>query len=1010
LISRDVTEYKLAEEALQGSEKRFEELAELLPECIYEMDLSGGLTYANQKAFDNFGYSREDFDKGINGFQMLIPDDRDRAKENIQRILSGEKLDGNEYTAQRKDGSTFPVIIFSSAIIHENKPVGLRGITVDITKHKQVEAELKEHRERLEGLVEERTSELKESNLQLQREIGERKRVEEALRESEKRFRTITESALEWIWEVDAKGKYTYVSSVVEKILGYKPEEVLKKHFYDLFHPEDRERLKKAAFEIFDKKEHFREFINRNVHKNGKTVWLSTSGVPIFDEKGNLIGYRGAGIDVTERKHAEEKLRKSEEEFRLTFENAKDAIIWADTETGLVTKCNKAAEILLEKKKEEILGHHQKEVHPPAKAEYYMNMFKNHVEQKGVVDDEAEVITKSGKIKPVHITASVTSVGGKPIIQGIFRDITERKQSEKSRRESEKQYRTLQSNVPVGVFRTSADPGGHILSANPALSKMLGYENPEAMSKTRVADFYLNADDRKKFIETISSAGEISNYEVQLKRTDGTSFWGSLSARAIADKSGKITYFDGILEDITERKQAEKRRVSIYKISEAVHSTKSLEEFYLSIHGIINELMPAKNFYIALYDANTETITFEYYVDEHDKKPRQKSSRKLGRGLTEYVLRTGEPLLATSEIFEELVDKGEIELLGPQAIDWLGVPLKAKDKIIGVLTVQNYTEGIRFGEKDMDILKFVSTQMAMAIERKGAEKELRESEEKYRRVVDNSLVGLYITQNQILKFCNLRLAEMFGYRTSEELVGKHIKELVAPESWKLVDKQVKLRQSGEKESVQYEFKGIKKNRIIFTLETLGSRIIYEGKPAIQGSMINITERKRAEEELKVFATTDVLTGVLNRGYALLLFGKQLQLSKRNNSRLSICYVDVDGLKDINDTYGHQEGDVALKLISRFLKETLREVDIVCRLGGDEFLLIFPQCPIGRAIAVWERIAQKVDSFNFRKMKPYHISLSKGFAEYNPPDAKSVDQLIALADQEMYKDKQSKSAT
>ncbi|GAH20388.1 unnamed protein product, partial [marine sediment metagenome] len=292
--------------------------------------------------------------------------------------------------------------------------------------------------------------------------------------------------------------------------------------------------------------------------------------------------------------------------------------------------------------------------------------------------------------------------------------------------------------------------------------------------------------------------------------------------------------------------------------------------------------------------------------------------------------------------------------------------------------------------------------------KKKAEQALQESEEKYRRVVDNSLVGLYITQSHILKFCNQRLVEMFGFTSSKELIGKHIRELVAPESWELVDKQVKLRESGEGGSIQYEFKGVKKDGTIFDIETSGSRIIYEGNPAIQGSMIDITARKRTEEELRKFATTDVLTGVLNRGHALLLFGKQLQVSRRNKQKLSICYVDVDRLKDINDTYGHQEGDEALKLISKFLEETPREADIVCRLGGDEFLMILPQCPIDQAKSVWERIANKLTAFNAKMIKPYIISLSCGFAEYNPDAEKSVDKLIAIADQEMYKDKHRKT--
>ena len=137
------------------------------------------------------------------------------------------------------------------------------------------------------------------------RDITERKKLEDALRQSEERFREVAEHEQEWIWEVDAEGIYTYASPVVEKMLGYKPEEIVgKKHFYDLFHPDRREELKKAALKVYNGKQPFRDFLNQNTHKDGTSVWLLTCGVPMLDEEGNLRGYRGADIDVTDRMRA----------------------------------------------------------------------------------------------------------------------------------------------------------------------------------------------------------------------------------------------------------------------------------------------------------------------------------------------------------------------------------------------------------------------------------------------------------------------------------------------------------------------------------------------------------------------------------------------------------------------------------------------------------------------------------------------------------------------------------
>jgi len=140
----DITERKRVEEALRESEKRYRDLADLLPQTVFELDERANLIFVNRNAFGMFRYSQEDFDKGLSGLQMLIPEDRDRAKENIKRRLRGEKFGANEYTALRKDGSTFPVLLHSAPIVREGKPVGLRGIIIDITERKRMEKEMGE--------------------------------------------------------------------------------------------------------------------------------------------------------------------------------------------------------------------------------------------------------------------------------------------------------------------------------------------------------------------------------------------------------------------------------------------------------------------------------------------------------------------------------------------------------------------------------------------------------------------------------------------------------------------------------------------------------------------------------------------------------------------------------------------------------------------------------------------------------------------------------------------------
>ncbi|UCE35310.1 MAG: PAS domain S-box protein [Deltaproteobacteria bacterium] len=139
----DITDHKRAEEALRQSKERFKELAELLPETIYEMDLKGNLTFVNRNAFTHFGYTQQDFDRGLNAHDMIAPPDRQRSMANVKRIFKGEELGLNEYTALRKDGSTFPCMIRSTAIMREGTPVGLRGFIIDMTERKKAEEERK---------------------------------------------------------------------------------------------------------------------------------------------------------------------------------------------------------------------------------------------------------------------------------------------------------------------------------------------------------------------------------------------------------------------------------------------------------------------------------------------------------------------------------------------------------------------------------------------------------------------------------------------------------------------------------------------------------------------------------------------------------------------------------------------------------------------------------------------------------------------------------------------------
>ncbi len=217
----------------------------------------------------------------------------------------------------------------------------------------------------------------------------------------------------------------------------------------------------------------------------------------VIDEERRLVekGFDLSSLGKSIRERAEE-LAESEEKFRLTFESAKDAFFWTDPQTGLVTNCNRAAELLLEKKKDEIIGFHQTKIHPPQKAEFYANMFRKHIEHKGWTEDEAEIITKSGKIKPVLITVTVTLIREKPMIQGIFRDVTERKQMEKELLKGEKLAAAVQIaseaaheiKNPLAVIKSGLYYMGMILPEDKEAQKILSQMD----AATQRATTYIN--------------------------------------------------------------------------------------------------------------------------------------------------------------------------------------------------------------------------------------------------------------------------------------------------------------------------------------------------------------------------------------------------------------------------------------------------------------------------------------------------------------------------------------
>jgi len=430
----------------------------------------------------------------------------------------------------------------------------------------------------------------------------------------------------------------------------------------------------------------------------------------------------------------------------------------------------------------------------------------------------------------------------------LFKEINSLRKQISELKGYKEQYKSLIHALPDAV--AILDLKGKIMDVSQRSLELYGCERAEEI--VGKSAFELVAPEnktkaRKDLRETLKK-GILRNSQHNILKKDGSRFLGELSAALIRDSQGKPKAFIITTRDITQQKKAEKIQASLYKISEATQSAQSLDKLYCIIHETISELMPAKNnFYIALYDPSQQMLSFPYFVDEYEGPP---SPRKLGKGLSEYVLRTGKPLLASPEKFKELQKQGEVVLIGPPAIDWLGIPLKTKNKTIGVMAVQSYTEGLRYTDEDKEILTFISEQVAMAIENKQAETALRESEEKFRSLAENSPNMIFINSKGRIVYVNPECEKVLGY-TREEFYSPDFDfyTLIAPESINTVRSNLKKHMNG-KEVPPYEYTLITKHgKKIDAIHT--TKLIYfGGEKSILGIITDITTHKKSEEKIR----------------------------------------------------------------------------------------------------------------------------------------------------------------
>ena len=583
-----------SEKARLAAESRYRVIFEDAITGIYETTIGGRYVAANRKLAEMFGYDspgqmiREA--ENLNQRFYVEPGKR----ETFARLVAeNENLAAFESEIYRRDGATIWISENALAVRDETGAlVGFQGTTIEITDRKRAEADLRTAHEELESKVAERTAELGAVNESLRGEIDIRLKIENALRESEEKFRTLVEVSSDCIWEVDVNGVYTYISPQMRNVVGFEAHELIGKTPYSLMTRQEAERVI-AYLEPFAAARQIFVFLeNANRHKNGEIVITETSGIPIYDSAGNYIGYRGIVRNITERKQTAEALRRSEEKFRNLVEAATDWI-WETDARGVYTYASPQIKSLIGYEPEEIVGKRPFDLMPPDEAARVRDVVRQlTAEKRGFALFESIQQHRNGSL----ITTETSAVpfyddAGKLLgSRGIARDITERNRAEIALRESELRLRTVVTAAPVILFALDGD-GIFTLSEGKGL-EFLGLKAGEVVGQS-VFELYADvpeiiADIKRALAgESFINTVEIADLCYQSRYTP------------IINENGGVTGLIGVSIDITSSKRIENELLASQKqlreLSAHLESVREEERKYLAreLHDELGQTLTA---------------------------------------------------------------------------------------------------------------------------------------------------------------------------------------------------------------------------------------------------------------------------------------------------------------------------------------------------------------------------------------------------------------------------------
>jgi PAS domain S-box-containing protein len=520
----DVTQRKKAEEALRESEERYRALFDRSLDCIFVHDFEGNFLDANEAALKLLGYDREDISH-LNFASLLSQDQLPKALATLQEFKdTGAQKQMNEFGLRRKDGSFVDVEVIGAIIYHEGKPHAVQGVGRDIT---------------------------------------ERKRAEEMLKESEQKYRTILEEMGDGYFETDLAGNLTFVNDAMIRRLGYSKEELIGMNYRALRPKEAAKAVFKAYNRIYKTGEPLRDIFTEIICKDGSHVLAETSAFPIRNGKGEIIGFRGIRRDITERKQAEEALRHSEERYRTILEEMEEGYYEVDL-AGTFTFVNDAMSRILGYSRDELIGMNYKIYTPKEDVkrifQAYNRVYRTGEPLKWFPMPE---IRKDGtRILAEDSVFPLRNEQGEVIrFRGISRDVTERRKAEEALRQSEERYRAILGKMEDSYFEV--DLAGNLTFVNSSACRLLGYSRGELIRmsyKDFTAEEYIKSV-FQVFNEVYRTATPNKGFHWKIIRKDGSPGFIDASVTPLRNDKGEIIGFSGVGRDITERIKMEEQLV-----------------------------------------------------------------------------------------------------------------------------------------------------------------------------------------------------------------------------------------------------------------------------------------------------------------------------------------------------------------------------------------------------------------------------------------------------------------